>query len=237
MMRKNNSLISIIICLLSFAILIWCEYPVSPISRKIEFPSGKLKVSDPNGPCLDSDKKPVFLQNRELSLTWEPLIRKGDTSIVRLSFLKIQPISPADTTIPLDENKTINLYDLYSVEAEARLELFDAVVNPAGLSGLVLGEGQDIDFNWVIKPVASGSVEGTTWFYLKFFQKSGCEPFEQAISAQKVSIKVISLLGLDSYFWRILGVLGLFIGLVILGFGKNWSLFQLFRHKMIRKGG
>ena len=230
-MRKNNFLINTIIWMISIAILVWCQFPIKSISTKIDFPPGKLKVFVPDGSCFNSDQLSVFRQDRQVSLTWEPVIRKGDTSEVKLSFLRS---IPKLTTIPellSNESITSNIFDQYSVEAEARLELIATDVNPAGLSGHVLGEEQYIDFTWVIKPEQSGTNEGTTWFYLKFFPKNGCEPIEQAISAQKINFKVISLLGLDSDIWRIIGIFGLVTGLFLLFFGKYWSSLHIFKNK------
>jgi len=213
--------LGLLFCILSFALLIWTQWPIKPVSREIVFQPGQLQMSSQSKSTQDFDAggqsiAQAFPEKRTIKLEWTPIVRMGDTSQVKISIAANQDFRTENSVdngdFPSTLTKFENVYDKYSIAAEARLALLEMGVIPSGISGQVLPEGQDITFIWKITPNSSGLYEGTTWLYLRFFPLLGGEIIEQAVSAQPLVIKVISLLGIKSNYWRIMGVLGLFIG-------------------------
>jgi len=233
--NKTRLLYCSLLWLISLAMLAWCEWPVQTITREIVFLPGRLIITPSVGIFLNPINPPAFPEERRLILEWTPILRKGDMSKIILNFVgERTPILDNSTSSSIRTNFE-NVYDIYSINAEARMELDEMEVNPQGLSGHVLAKGQDVHFTWDVKPETPGISQGTAWFYLKLFPKNGNESFEQAISAQTVSIKVISLLGLNSNFWRILSVIGLIGGFVILKFENIKSTFYSKKYKLAGK--
>jgi hypothetical protein len=219
--NKTRQLFGSLICFLSLVLLLWAEWPIKPETREIVFQPGELQVAPNNGSFQNTDAgnqlmPQAFQDERIVRLEWIPIIRMGDTSQVKLGFIgnQISRIGNSEdiSELPSTLTKFENVFDSYSIAAEARLALLDMDVIPSGVSGQVLLEGQDITFIWKIAPKSGGLYEGTTWLYLHFFPIYDGEAIEQAVSAQAMDIKVVSLLGIKSNYWRILGVLGLIIG-------------------------
>jgi hypothetical protein len=224
---------SLLIWFISISLLSWCEWPIKTTIHEIDFLPGKLIISPANGSSLTTIKPQTFLEDRRLILEWTPILRKGDLSKVKLSFVRSNPSELDNTNLSSFKANFENVYEIYSVIAESRLELIGAEIDPGGLSGQVLSEGQDIHFTWTLIPGKSGVYAGTAWFYLKLYPLNGNSSFiEQAVSAQTIDIKVISLLGLNSNLWRFLGVIGLGIGFIVLNFENIRSLLPGVRQKL-----
>jgi hypothetical protein len=225
---------SLLIWFLSILLLFWCEWPIKTTISEIDFLPGKIIISPADGSSLTTIKPQTFLEERRLVLEWTPIVRKGDQSAVKLSFLGSKPSSAA---LSLFKDNFENVYENYAVTAESRMELIGTEINPGGLSGQVISEGQDIHFTWTVNPMKPGVYEGTTWFYMRLYPLNGYSSFiEQAISAQTIDIKVISLLGLNSNFWRFLGVIGLGLGIIVLKIERIRSLLITIKAKLAGKG-
>lgn len=237
-MIKNNSrlVLSLLIWFVSISLLSWCEWPVKTSLKEIDFLPGNLIIFPADGSSMTTIKPQTFPEERRLILEWTPILRKGDKSQVKLGFVGSKH-SLIDNIYPSSfQDSFENVYEIYSVTAESRMELIGAEVNPGGLSGHVLSEGQDIHFTWTLLPGKSGVYEGTAWFYLKLYPLNGDSSFiEQAISAQTIDIKVISLLGINSNFWRFLGVIGFGLGFIILKFENIRSLLKTVKLKLTGK--
>ena len=233
-MTKNKTRLFFcsLIWVISIALLAWCEWPIKTVAREIDFLPGDLVIIPPGGPIQNPGRPEAIQEERRLILEWMPIMRKGDLSKVKLSFIGSKTHGPDNPVLPLVATNYANIYDSYTINAEARMELIETEVYPSGLSGHVLPEDQDIYFVWTLKPKNPGNYEGTAWFYLKLFPLNGGEAFEQAISAQTVNIKVMSLLGLNSNYLRFLGVIGLVIGLIILEIENIGSIIKPFEQKL-----
>lgn len=232
-MRKIDVrvLLFLFIWILSISTLLWCQWPIKTIVREIDFQPGKVIISPENN--LSAVGKPIsFPEERKLILEYSPIIRKGDRSEVKLGFIRSTSSTPTNNDLSSFEENYISVYDVYSVTAESRIELNGVEVDPGGISGQVLPPGQDIQFMWTLKPGSSGVFEGITWLYLKLYPLDGRSPLvEQAISAQTLDIKIISLLGLNSNFWRFFGVIGLGIGIIVLKIENIRSFISSARRK------
>jgi hypothetical protein len=178
----------------------------------------------------------TFQEGRSVLLEWIPIIRLGDSYEAQLKLIR-DDNNQADQNAgslndPLYAN---NVYRFYSVMAVTRLELFGSMVVPAGSSGQALSDKQDIFFTWTITPQKTGTYEGIVWFYLQFYPVNGDEMFEQAITAQTLDIKVVSLFGIKSNYWRILGIAGLIAGAILLNPFNKVQIKRLRKRKVIKK--
>lgn len=216
---KTRNLLFILIWGLSLALLIWTQWPIKTISREIVFHPGDLLIPAQSSAVQEEDptgsvSSLAFMDTRKIILTWTPMVRKGDHAQIRLRFV--------DDNTDLDGylNSTMNsgfgdIFDNYSVNAIARVELPDLIVTPEGISGQVLPEDGEINFIWKITSQIEGSFEGITWSYLQYFPRKGGEFMEKAIAVQPFELKVVSILGLNSNYWRFIGIFGLMIGIYL----------------------
>jgi|GEM_PF-2044122 len=222
-----------LLCFLSLIVLIWTEWPIKSKSRDIIFQSGELKILLPSnaesGGTMDaenSDKTLAFRNARMVSLEWTPIIRIGDFSRVTLRFSKYNiPLTDSfehESMEPEESQSFVNIFDVCNVNSEARIELSGFYLDPAGISGQVLSEDQDIVYIWKISPAKEGYYDGVAWLYLQLFPIDEGKLIEQAVSAQSIDIKVVSILGLKSNYWRVIGVLGVIIGIYLQKERINW---------------
>ncbi|MFH2037969.1 MAG: hypothetical protein ABIJ65_00900 [Chloroflexota bacterium] len=206
--------------------LIWTEWPIKSQSRDIIFQSGDLNFlasfNDESGGTMDaenSDKTLAFRNARMVSLNWTPIIRIGDFSRVTLKFSKYNnPLTDNfenESMEPEESQSFINIFDVCNVNSEARIELSGFYLDPAGISGQVLSEDQDIVYIWKISPAKEGYYDGVAWLYLQLIPIDDGILIEQAVSAQSFDIKAVSILGFNSNYWRVIGVLGIIIGIYL----------------------
>jgi hypothetical protein len=167
----------------------------------------------------NSDQTLVFRDARMVSLKWTPIIGIGDFSRVTLRFTRnnipLKDNFENEGMEPEESQSFINIFDVCNVNSEARIELSGFNLDPAGISGQVFSEDQDIVYIWKIYPAKDGYYDGVAWLYLQLFPIDDGNMIEQAVSAQSFDIKVVSILGLNSNYWRVIGVLGIIIGIYL----------------------
>ena len=227
-----------IIWILSLILLLWAQWPIKSETRDIIFRSGELQIQ---APSLDGAVRntiegslgvPLAFQDaRKVTLEWTPVIRKGDHSQIIISFSGDNASLIEDDNVNSPENlpRFENLYHVYTVNAEARVELSGINEKPDGIAGIVLPEGQNIEFIWEIIPNDDGLFNGIAWLYLQFFPIKEGVFVEQAISAQSFEVKVISFLGLNSNYWRVISVLGIIIGIYIQNKRIIWHISRVYK--------
>jgi hypothetical protein len=220
--NKFRVILGLKLSMVSLVLFVWMNWPIRQTSLTIQFEPGEVKVPVQLIPGQVNNLGRIqpfldFPEKRSLILEWVPIIRLGDSANVELRY-EVGDVYSSDQNSAIPAFPVMNeyLYQSYTIMAVTRLELFDSLVYPAGDSGQVLAENQNISFAWTITPPKTGKFEGITWFYLQFFPVNGGEMFEQAISAQTLDIKVVSLWGIKSDYWRILSALGLVLGLYLL---------------------
>ena len=223
---RNRFWLGPLLGLLSLILMIWTEWPIKSETKEIVFQPGELQVLVPSLDGSDQEATagslgyPLAFQDaRKVTLEWIPIIRKGDHSQITLSFTGNnipsleKDIDNAKTPANLPPFE--NLYQVYTVNTEARIELSGLKEEPAGISGQVLPEAHDLEFHWEIIPNDVGLYEGIAWLYLRFFPILEGDLIEQAVSAQSFEIKVVSFLGINSNYWRVISVLGIIISIFI----------------------
>jgi hypothetical protein len=164
---------------------------------------------------------PALQEARRLTLEWPPVLRAGDSDVVRLR-LEVDDgggLTPtaefAGHTVRGETLFIPNLYDTHNVVAEARLDLAGMVVSPPDLVGEPLRPGQPVTFYWSVRPEKAGSYRGVVWLYLRFVPLDGSPESRRAVSAQVIDVEVVSLFGLKAGPARTLGLAGSFLGAVL----------------------
>ncbi len=102
-----------------------------------------------------------------------------------------------------------------NVEAETVLELAGAEVSPGDVVSAALLAGRADRFDWQIVPRVEGELEGRVWVYLRFVPTEGSADQRKPVSAQPVTIRVVSLLGMGEGTARWVGGSGIAIGLLV----------------------
>ena len=144
---------------------------------------------------------------RVIRLEYSLAPRLGDSQVMDLRIL------PAEESVG-----TETVYDAYTVLAEARLDMPLASVRPEGAISAPLSSASGATFYWDVSPRVGDEMEGTVWTYLRFIPKGGGAETRQAVSAQMVRIRSVSVLGRTGTQARALGVAGLCLGILL-----GWS--------------
>jgi hypothetical protein len=182
---------------------------------------------------------PAVPETRMLTLEFPPVIRAGDSDVIRLT-LEVDARGNLTPTAAVAGNTTRgevvsipNVYDTHNVLAEARLDLAGMEVRPAQTVSEPLQPGQTATFFWSVRPTDVGTFRGTVWFFLRFVPKDGGQESRQTLSAQMIEIEASSFFGIAAGPARWLGMAGMFLssvlGLPFLEQALKWLL------KRIRK--
>jgi hypothetical protein len=183
----------------SLIALVWSFRLIPDQARTLEIASAEMRPVDlPAG-------LPAIAEQRQLSLEWPPVIRSGETATVRLIFdPSAQESQPAPASPVAGEG--------YSVLAEARLELSGVPHTPLGEVSQALLPDRPVTFVWDVRPVVAGEAQGTVWLHLRFVPAAGGPELRQVLTAQRIDIRVIDLLGVNGPWARALGSAGLVVG-------------------------
>lgn len=165
--------------------------------------------------------QPAINESRRLTLEFPPVIRAGDSDIVRLT-LEADDLGNITPTAQFEEHvvtgeivRIPNLYVSHHVVAESRFDLAGMEVRPAELISIPLAKGQSATFSWSIRPPDTGLYRGTIWLYLRFVDKLNGEESQITVSAQIVEIEAVNLFGLSGSFARTTGLVGSVIGTIM----------------------
>lgn len=202
------------------------EPPMStdqPAAEEIP-PDQSVATALPNpggGESVIPTSQPAIPERRRLTLEFPPLIRAGDSDIVRLT-LEVDDLGNVTPTAEIAGNVVIgetveipNLYETHNVIAEARFDIAGMQVSPPGLTSQPLAQGESVSFYWSVRPDGVGVYRGTVWLYLRFVERSSGEESQKAVSAQPVKIEAVNFLGLSGDLARSFGVVGSIAGTVI----------------------
>lgn len=189
MKRKILIVLSLIFMAISLPLIVWGFLP--PHRETVTVP------------LLPADGMPSLPEARTIHLTFSPVMRAGDAQIVELNL-------SAD-----GEAGDASLYEEYNVIVEARLDLPFADVRPAEVVSTALAEGGAATFYWEVNPREVGDSRGTVWLYLRLVPKAGGAEVRQPVSAQLIGIRSKSVLGRTGTEARVMGVIGLIVGVVM----------------------
>ena len=188
-----------------------------------------------------TDLPPAILESRLLTLEFPPLIRAGDSDVVRLT-LEVDDQGKLTPTVSAAGNVTQgqvinipNVYETHNIMAEARLDMAGVDIRPRETVSESLLPGQKLTFYWSILPADVGKYKGTVWFFLRFIPKTGGIESRQALSAQLIEIEATSLFGIKAELARWLGFSGALLS-SILGFPFLEAILKWLWKRLWRKG-
>jgi hypothetical protein len=181
----------------------------------------------------DITAQPAIPERRRLTLEFPPLIRTGDSDLVRLT-LEVDDLGNLTPTAEIGGHEVTgeiveipNLYESHQVIAEARFDIAGMEVRPADLVSEALTPGNSVTFRWSIRPPDVGTYRGTIWLYLRFVDKQNSEESRNTLAAQLVEIEAVNFLGFSGEFARTTGVIGSVVGTII-GFPFFEDIIKLF---------
>lgn len=162
-----------------------------------------------------------IIETRMLVLDWPARVRLGDVAEI---ILTVSAVDVSDTLLignmnGLDLSVLVDAYAIYSIIAEAKLEIPGSVIRPPGVISQPIRPGQAIIFSWQVLPEGTGQYAGTAWFSLRFFPKEQGESSDLLtnryyVAAMPLRFEVQSLAGISGELARILGGLGILLGLL-----------------------
>ncbi len=186
------------------------SHPVSPLPLETKIPS-PTTITPPSS-------VPQIPENRLLSLEWPATIRAGDSDLILLTLEvdqegKLTPTASIQGHQVEGEKIAIpNLYDTHHVIAEGRLDISGLEILPNPQINEPLHPGQTLKFAWSVRPVQVGQYRGMVWLHLGFIPKQGGDTSRLPVSAQKIEIRAVNLLGLSGNAARWMGALGTILG-------------------------
>jgi len=183
---------------------------------------------------------PAVAETRRLTLEWPPTLRAGDSDTIRLT-LEVDALGKLTPTAEVGGHEVggevvtfPNLYDTHNVWAEAWLDIAGVNLKPDEHVSQPLLPGQSVTFYWSVQPEKVGDYRGTAWLKLHFIPKAGGESSERVISAQRLEIRAVNLLGMGGAPARLLGGVGLLLGsLLSLDGLVEWGWKRLQRRKSL----
>lgn len=157
-------------------------------------------------------------EQRALILEWPPTIRVGDSDLILLTLELDRQGNLTPTELieghQIQEEKIAipNLYETHYIFAEGRLDISGLVVKPNSEIREALHPAQRAKFAWSVSPPQAGTFRGMVWLHLIFKPKQGGNEERRALSAQRIDIRAVNLLGLSGNAARWMGVIGAFLG-------------------------
>lgn len=154
--------------------------------------------------------------DRILIVEYPSKLRRGDSGIIALTFENMYGSTPTrDNLIELSESSNpgdILDDDIHPV-VRARLDLTGISFSPQGELIAPLKQEIPVIFTWKIHPHDEITTTGTIWLYLDFVSTNQGDIRSRALLAQEMNFEVVSMIGLAGPTARILGVLGIALGL------------------------
>ena len=196
-----------------------------PFAFGIVAPHGTSDLSLVESTLVPS--KVALLEPFTLTLDSPSVVRLGDVAAIRLTVTidtvgNVSIIANESAVMPV--TNVSDAFDSYNVIAETRIDLPRLYILPAKLICQPIRAGQSITFMWSVRADAVGEYEGTAWFFLRFVPKgddaesagqdSGPEG-ELAVAAIPFNLRVVSFFGMKGSIARIIGTVGLFVGILI----------------------
>jgi hypothetical protein len=146
---------------------------------------------------------------RQVVLDWPRSMRIGDADEITLI---LEPVESGAST----QNPSLvstDIYSIYNIMAEARLEVAGITTNPANPIRESMPVGQTVKYRWEVNTTQVGRYTGKVWLYLRLLPLDGSTPNQVPIFIRDVAIQAYSLIGMTETAAYLVGGVG--IALVI----------------------
>jgi hypothetical protein len=203
--------LAFILFVISLIMIFWSLWSFPKETRRLVFHPKDLQfISE----AQNSMTQRAILETRQVYLEWPKKMRLGQVQSIQITFL---PAEPDENENDWSEkvNSLADVFEFYTVMVEARLELPGLVFSPDGQISQLLLPDHPVSFVWNVKAEQALKYQGTAWLYLRFISKDDGEEHRQVLTAQLVQFEGIDFLGLDYLSTRLIGSLGLSIGIIL----------------------
>lgn len=187
--------------LLAALVLLGWGFSAQPVQQR------SVRVSPQEMRLPGGGGQPFVPEQRQLIVTWPERLRLGDSGLAHLELDLVDAGSPFEAAP--------NVFESYTVVAEARLELSGALYRPEGDVSQALLPGKPLPFQWSVRADAPGKYDGTLWLHLRFAPLADGTEQRSVLTAQRISFEVTDFCGLSGALARILGCVGAVLGAVL----------------------
>jgi hypothetical protein len=188
--------------LAGFVCLAWTVWPLPQKSQT-------LTLTGPAADMMDEAQRQAAAGIK----SWRITVQKP-------LFLRIDEAARVSLTVEAVPDPSQALLEpQYQLEAEARCDLVGMQHTPLGDIQTALLPGDTLHFDWQVTASQPGSVTGVVWFYLEFVSLPGSQAKvlpPLPLSAQEITLRPVSLAGMNVAQARLLGLIGLISGFGLL---------------------
>ncbi|MFZ6026675.1 MAG: hypothetical protein ACOYYS_03070 [Chloroflexota bacterium] len=225
-MKTIRLLIGLIILVAALIFVAWGFWPAQAtrlaegfLPQQMQLPAQSQQNNGREGvQSAESANPPAGIpENRSVNLEYPPGMREGDSDVILLTLeasdqgvvatAQFDDHTTTETTIPIP-----NVYDTFSVQAEAQLDLPGANVNPPEPLVMPVLPGQRTSFAWTIKPDSAGNYRGVVRMTLIFTPLGGGQSIRQPLYAKALEVDVVNLFGIGGQQARWMGLIGSVVG-------------------------
>lgn len=229
-MKTLRQILALILILVSISLLVWAILPNRHQVVKHYVEPTAMQVAS-----TGLAEVPTVLEVRQVRLEWLSSMRIGDQAEISLAFEPVQ----GEILAPTPQGKFSDVYERYYLMAESRLEAAGLQVNPAKPVRESLPAGQTVRFRWQVHGESPGIYQGNVWLSLRFLPLDESPASETLIFVGEVDMHATSLLGMGGPQARMLGGVGIIVGLalsydVIIDLIKWWRGKKTQRSQRIR---
>lgn len=152
-----------------------------------------------------------MMVSRQVVLDWPKSMRIGDTDEI---ILILKPVE-SGTSTQNPSFVSIDIYSIYNIMAEARLEMAGITSNPANPVRESMPIGQTVKYKWEVNTNRVGLFTGKVWLYLRLLPLDGSTPNQVPIFIREVRLQTSSLLGMNETVAYIVAGVGIVVAIVI----------------------
>lgn len=195
--------------LLGIGLLAWGLWPARHSTQTLFVQLHDQAGSATPSGTAGSDSGAQVPSGYTLVLDYPRVIRVGDSQLVRLRIssslnylegdLLDRPVSATDESLPADGGS----HETFAVQA--RLELDDASVRPAGDITVPWTADHGANFTWTIKGTPGSNAGGTAWSFLLPIGSADLVQERHALAAQPLQVRQTTLFGLNGPASRVTG--------------------------------
>lgn len=231
MMLHVRRSFAILFILISLGMIFWSLWTFPKETRNLNFNPADFQFAQ-------IDQSPAvfqaILETHLLSLSWPQKMRTGEIQSIEAVFLPISSEEISETRL-LDGRFLLDIFQDYTVIVEGRLEVPGLKYSPEGQISQLLQPNEPVTFIWNLKAENAEVYNGTAWIYLNITSKETGQEQKQVITAQLLEFAGVDFWGLDYLSTRLIGSVGLAIGIVLIFdrfFVDLWMLFESKQKKL-----